>query len=80
MKSKRRILLIFLSVTTGSLLSLWIMKKRMGTLSTNDYFQLGMNFLFAAALVVGVSIFLQRMTAKDEREDAKRKKDEKIEK
>jgi hypothetical protein len=56
------------------------MKKKMGTLSTNDYFQLGMNFLFAAALVVGVSIFLQRMTAKDEREDAKRKKDEKIEK
>jgi len=75
MKNKRRILLIFFSVATGSLISLWIMKKRMGTLSPNDYFQLGMNFLFAAALVVGVAIFLAKMNEKDKRELEKRNKD-----
>jgi len=51
------------------------MKKRLGTLRPNDYFQLGMNFLFAAALVVGVSIFLAKMNEKDKRDLEKRNKD-----
>lgn len=77
MKSRRRIILIFLSVATGSLISLWIMKKRMGTLSTNDYMQLGLNFLFATALVVGVSIFLAKMNKKDQQDLEKRKQEKK---
>ncbi len=77
MKSTRRIILIFLSVTTGSLISLWIMKKRMGTLSPNDYMQIGLNFLFAAALVVGVSIFLQKMNNKDRKDLEKRQRENK---
>lgn len=76
MKSKRRILLIILSVTTGSVISLWIMKKRMGNLSAHDYSQIGLNFLFSAALVVGLAIFLQRMNDKDKKELEKQKREE----
>ncbi len=73
MQSKRRILLIFFSVATGSLISLWIMKKRMGTLSTSDYIQLGFNFLFAAAIVVGVAIFLQHMNNQENKKQEGKK-------
>ncbi|MBP6334120.1 MAG: hypothetical protein KA444_01515 [Bacteroidia bacterium] len=75
MKNKRRLLLIFGSVAIGSLMSLWIMKKRMGGLRQSDYMQVGFNFLFAAAVVVGVSIFLQRMNDKErKKEEAEKKK------
>ncbi len=72
MNSKRRILIIFFSVLTGSLISLWIMKKRLGTLKPADYMQLGFNFLFAAAVVVGIAILLQKMNDKEKnRQDNK---------
>ena len=59
-----RFVIILVSVASGSLISLWILKKKMGTLSGNDYLSLGINFFFAAALVVGLSIFLQKMNSK----------------
>lgn len=68
---KRRFIIILVSVSTGSLISLWILKQRMGTLSANDYFSLGINFFFAAALVVGLSIFLQKMNDKYDQEEKK---------
>jgi len=49
----------------------------MGTLSPNDYMQIGLNFLFAAALVVGVSIFLQKMNNKDKKDLEKRQRENK---
>jgi hypothetical protein len=68
---KRRFIIILVSVTLGSLISLWIVKQRLGTLSQNDYFSLAINFFFAAALVVGLSIFLQRMNDKYDKEEKK---------
>jgi MFS-type transporter involved in bile tolerance (Atg22 family) len=65
MTSKRRILLIFISVASGSLISVWIIKKRMGTLTPDVYIQLGFNFIFAVAIVVGVALLLQFMNKKD---------------
>lgn len=68
---KRRFLIILISVSVGSIISLWIVKQRLGTLSPNDYFSLAINFFFAAALVVGLSIFLQRMNDKYDQDDKK---------
>lgn len=68
--NKRRLILILVSVSVGSLISFWIVKKRMGTLRPDDYFSLGVNFFFAAALVVGLAIFLQKM---NDKEDAEKK-------
>ncbi len=69
MNNRRRFIIIFLSVGVGSLISLWILKKRMGTLSQHDYVQLGINFFFAAAVVVGISILLTRVNKKYEDEE-----------
>jgi hypothetical protein len=64
MNNRRRYTIIFLSVTVGSLISLYLIKKRMGTLSKTDYINLGFNFFFTAAIVIGISILLQRMNKK----------------
>ncbi|REJ83029.1 MAG: hypothetical protein DWQ44_02640 [Bacteroidetes bacterium] len=72
LNKKRRMLLIFLSVLTGSLISLWIMKKRMGTLKESDYFQVGFNFLFAAAIVIGISLLLQKMDRNEQNKNGKK--------
>lgn len=58
---RRRLTIIFISVTLGSLISLYIMKKRMGSLKPEDYIQLGFNFLFAVAIVIGIGLLFQRM-------------------
>lgn len=58
---KRRLIIILVSVTTGSLISLYILKKKMGTLTPENYMQLGINFLFAVAMVVGIALLFQRM-------------------
>ncbi len=59
--NRRRYTIILISVSVGSIISLWIVKLRMGTLKPSDYLSLGLNFLFAAAMVVGLSILLKRM-------------------
>jgi hypothetical protein len=64
--NKRRIVLILVSVSTGSLISLWIVKKRLGSLQQSDYLSLLFNFIFAAAVVVGLAVLLQSMNKKDE--------------
>ncbi len=60
MSNRRRIIIIFLSVGVGSLVSLWILQKKMGTLSRENYIQLGINFFFAAVIVIGIAILLQK--------------------
>ncbi len=62
---KRRLIIIIISVTLGSLISLYIVKKRMGTLNQQDYMQLGFNFLFAIAIVVGIGLLFQKMNKDD---------------
>ncbi|MFM9028672.1 MAG: hypothetical protein ACKOQ6_11875 [Bacteroidota bacterium] len=59
-------LLILGSVSIGSLISFWIIKKRLGTLNQNDYLSLLFNFIFAAAVVVGLAMFLQKMNKQDD--------------
>jgi hypothetical protein len=65
MSNRRRIIIIVTSVTLGSLVSFWIVKKRMGTLSQANYNQLIFNFIFAVAIVVGIAILLTRMNKND---------------
>lgn len=66
MSNRRRMTLIAFSVIGGSLISYLILRSRLGTLKPSDYFQLGFNFLFAIAIVVGISILLQRMNKQDD--------------
>lgn len=69
--NRRRMMLILGSVSIGSLISFWIIKKRLGTLQQNDYISLLFNFIFAAAVVVGLAMFLQKMNTNDnEKHDA----------
>ena len=58
--NKRRYFLIIISVVVGSLISFWLVKKRVGTLSPENYMQLALNFIFALAVVVGLAIFFGR--------------------
>jgi flagellar biogenesis protein FliO len=66
--NKRRIIIILSSVTTGSLISLWIVKKRLGTLSPANYMSLLFNFIFAAALVVALAVLLKKMNDKEKQD------------
>jgi hypothetical protein len=61
MSNRRRFMIILLSVSLGSLLSIWIVKKRIGALSPDAYWQLIFNFIFAIAIVVGIGILFKRM-------------------
>jgi hypothetical protein len=65
MSNRRRFIIIFISLTLGSLLSIWIVKKRMGTLSPASYMQLIFNFIFAAAIVIGIAILFKKMNKDD---------------
>lgn len=67
--NRRRIFIVIVSVTIGSLISAWIMQKRLGKLSQEDYTSLMFNFIFAAAIVVGLMIFLGRMNRNDQSGD-----------
>lgn len=75
MTNRRRITIVFLSVGVGSIISLYFIKKRMGTLSQHDYINLGLNFFFSAAMVVGISILLSRMNKKYDKEQKEKDKD-----
>jgi Na+-driven multidrug efflux pump len=68
---KRRFILILVSVGTGSLISLFILKQKLGTLNQADYISLLFNFFFAAVMVVGLAILLQRMNDKYDNEQKK---------
>lgn len=72
MNKTRRLIIILVSVGVGSLISIYLIKQRMGTLSKQDYVNLGFNFFFSAAMVIGVSILLQRMNNKYDKEQGKK--------
>ncbi len=61
MNNSRRIFIIVASVLLGTFLSFLLLKSRMGTLKPNDLFQLGFNFLFAVAIVIGIGIVFKKM-------------------
>ena len=59
MSNKRRIIIILLSVTTGSFLAMLLVKSRMGTLSDDAWKQMAFNFAFAMAIVLVIGILLR---------------------
>jgi hypothetical protein len=65
MSNRRRIIIILTSVSLGTLVSFWIVKKRMGGLSPDNYKQLIFNFIFAIAIVVGIAILFSRSNKND---------------
>ena len=65
MSDRRRFFIILISISLGSVLSIWIVKKRMGTLSPESYRQLIFNFIFAIAIVVGISLLFRNMNKND---------------
>jgi uncharacterized membrane protein len=67
MSNRRRFFIIFISLTIGSILSIWIVKKRMGTLTTQSYTQLIINFVFAAFIVIGIALLFKKMNKEDKK-------------
>jgi len=65
MSNRRRILIIIASVLMGSFFAFLLLKSRMGTLKPNDWLQLGFNFLFAVAIVIGIGIVLKKMSTRN---------------
>ncbi len=65
MSHRRRFFIILISISLGSILSIWIVKKRMGALSPDSYRQLIFNFIFAIAIVVGISLLFRNMNKND---------------
>jgi len=61
MNSRRRAIIIFASVLMGTFLAFLLIRSRTGSLKPNDWVQLGFNFLFAVAIVVGVGWILKMM-------------------
>ncbi len=67
MSNRRRFWIIFISLTLGSILAIGIVKKRMGTLTSQNYMQLIFNFIFAAAIVIGISLLFRKMNKDDKK-------------
>ena len=67
MTNRRRFTIIFISLTLGSILSIWIVKKRIGNLSPQSYMQLIFNFIFAAAIVIGIAMLFKKMNKDDKK-------------
>ncbi len=68
MSNRRRVIIIAASVLMGTFLAALLVKSRMGTLKPNDWFQLGFNFLFAVAIVIGIGMVFRAMKKKDEKQ------------
>ncbi len=66
MKNRRRIIIVILSVSVGSLISFWFIQKKVGTLTRDNYMQLIFNFIFAIAIVVGLAILFSKTNKNDQ--------------
>jgi hypothetical protein len=61
MSEKRRYILLAISVTVGTLLSLFIFKmKRGGALTSQDWLTLGSIFLISLVLLISLSIIFNK--------------------
>jgi hypothetical protein len=68
MLNRRRWVLVISSVLFGTFLAALLIQSRIGTLGSNAWQQLGINFAFAVAIVVALGIFLTRQRKKEEKE------------
>ena len=64
---KRRLVIVISSVALGSFLAALFMKQRFGTLKQENINQLIFNFVFAAAIVIGVGVLLSKMKRDDDK-------------
>jgi hypothetical protein len=62
---RRRLVIVLSSVALGSVLAALFMKQRFGTLRQDNINQLIFNFMFAAAIVIGIGVLLSRMKKDD---------------
>jgi hypothetical protein len=73
MLNRRRWALVISSVLFGTFLAALLIQSRMGTLNSQAWQQLGINFAFAVAIVVALGIMLTRQRRKEEREQNDKK-------
>ena len=59
---KRRITIIIISVLIGSVFAVLLLMSRKGTLTMRDWSTIGINFLFALAIVFAIGIFLKKIS------------------
>jgi hypothetical protein len=62
LSGKRRITIIIISVITGSFFATLLLLSRKGTLSPSDWGTIGINFLFALAIVFAIGILLRKIS------------------
>ena len=65
---RRRFIIVISSVALGSILAAMFMKQRFGTLKQENINQLIFNFLFAAAIVIGIGFLLSKNNPGDKKE------------
>ena len=61
-------MIVLASVALGTFLAALFMKQRFGTLKQENINQLLFNFIFAAAIVIGIGVLLNKMNKKNDRE------------
>lgn len=66
---RRRLVIAISSVALGSLAAAGLMKQRFGTLKQENVNQLIFNFIFAAAIVIGIGVMLSKTSKKDKKDN-----------
>lgn len=66
---RRRLVIAISSVALGSLAAAGLMKQRFGTLKQENVNQLIFNFIFAAAIVIGIGVMLSKSNKKDKKDN-----------
>ena len=69
LSSRRRLIIAISSVALGSLAAAGLMKQRFGTLKQENVNQLIFNFIFAAAIVIGIGVMLSKTNKKHKKDN-----------
>ncbi len=66
---RRRFIIVLSSVAVGSALAAMLMKQRFGTLKEENINQLIFNFIFGAAIIIGIGVLLTKINKKDRKNE-----------